>query len=683
MKEYFERINFDKFETYFDQKLFDDTKAKIEEVLSNVKIEQIDKKLNKQKIGEDPLMSLINTKEEISKVFASEIIAYYFNYRNNRKNVFDLICDKYSYSPEFLKKIKEYVNNLGNKVDRSVFKSKLLQKDLLSGEELKAFYEEIRSEPDLQSQVLLSAEVLGSLSYTGDKEKIDKIFGPEEVETKKNLEFISSFVKKYPLQNKGRTIAVMLFSKEYLPDRSIGEIVEKVAGRLSKYERVLEQYQYKGIPAGLKASVGLEYEITHSTANGYKELTNRDLKTDIVRLSEAAHIGNGADAVHEIATRPTDEPYLLFLEMQLLNDLEYIDLNFERSPEYQKGARGYHLTIGGETGLSVNANTNFLQNSILSAGWGGIYAGEVGKRVSGGRGVTLRGRSPNDGHNVKVFDNPTYSVELRSLSIDKIEPLQRAISTAYNGAIAIQALEKYTDCSSDTINDFYESNSVKSSEKEFMEKLKESSKLKDGYDSDPKNIKIIYAWAELVAETKEALEYHNNEFLTGETLGYLKKDGVWVDSEDFGGNYNRKRFDSVVSSIDSTLSVEEYVNSTKIDFNKLFSSFDVDLADSLTKVNNLYLKPGSRESGDEKNKKVKLSGDQANTISMLEVTKFNNENLEHRDEAAYLKGTVFDTLGERREGYYYVQGGSEKMITHACQIALLNFNKKMEEILKN
>ena len=369
--------------------------------------------------------------------------------------------------------------------------------------------------------------------------------------------------------------------------------------------------------------------------------------------------------------------------MQLLNDLEYIDLNFERSPEYQKGARGYHLTIGGETGLSVNANTNFLQNSILSAGWGGIYAGEVGKRVSGGRGVTLRGRSPNDGHNVKVFDNPTYSVELRSLSIDKIEPLQRAISTAYNGAIAIQALEKYTDCSSDTINDFYESNSVKSSEKEFMEKLKESSKLKDGYDSDPKNIKIIYAWAELVAETKEALEYHNNEFLTGETLGYLKKDGVWVDSEDFGGNYNRKRFDSVVSSIDSTLSVEEYVNSTKIDFNKLFSSFDVDLADSLTKVNNLYLKPGSRESGDEKNKKVKLSGDQANTISMLEVTKFNNENLEHRDEAAYLKGTVFDTLGERREGYYYVQGGSEKMITHACQIALLNFNKKMEEILKN
>ena len=411
------------------------------------------------------------------------------------------------------------------------------------------------------------------------------------------------------------------------------------------------------------------------------------MKSDIVRLSEAAHIGNGRDAVHEIATRPATNPYLTLLEMQILNDLKYIDLNFEYSPEYQKGARGYHLTIGGEKGLSVNANTNFLQNSILAASWGGIHAGETGKRVSGGRGVTLRGRSAGDSNNIKIFDKPTGSVELRSLSVDKMEPFQRSVVTAYHGAIAIQALEKYTDCTSDLICNFYKNNSETKNENEFIQNLKNSGLLKEGYEENEKNMKIVYAWAELVSEVKEALDYHNNEFLNGETTGYLDKDGSWVDTVDFGGNYNKNRFNSVVDSIDPTLSVEEYVNSTKIEFKKLFTSFNSEIADSLTKINNLYLKPGSVskeiKTETENKKIVKLVGDQANAISMLELTRFDNENIEYRTDDTYLKSTVFDTLGEQREGYYYVQGGSEKMITHACQRALLKFNKKMEEIVKN
>jgi hypothetical protein len=164
-------------------------------------------------------------------------------------------------------------------------------------------------------------------------------------------------------------------------------------------------------------------------------------------------------------------------------------------------------------------------------------------------------------------------------------------------------------------------------------------------------------------------------------MGYLDKDGIWVDTKDFGGNYNDSRFDSVVASIDPTLSVKEYVNSTSIKFNEFFSSFDIELADSLTKINNLYLKPGNKKVINQNGKEITIGGDQANSISMLEITKLNNENLEYRNDDSYLKGTVFDTLGERREGYYCVQGGSEKMITHACQIALLNFNKRIEEIV--
>ena len=654
----------------FDKKLF---------------VNSLDSVLESKKFPMNSFTNFLGAKDEITKDAFPKIIDYFFENMKQDQHTFDLICKKYKDDPELLNQVKNKINVLPDIESRSMFKSKLLQEDLLSGEELKTFYEEIRSEPNIQSQVLLSAEVLGSLVHSGQPQKLENFLEKEGGEVKKNVEFISSFVKKYPLENKGRTIAVMLFSKEYLPERNMGEVIGKVAERLSKYERILEQYEYKGIPKGLNASIGLEYEITHSTAEGYKEATGRELKNDIVRLSKAAHIGNGADAVHEIATRPSTSPYLALLEMQSLEDLKYINLNYDYSPLYQKGARGYHLTIGGETGLSVNSNTNFLQNSILAASWGGIHVGDTGKRVSGGRGVTLRGRSAGDGHNVKVFDTPTSSVELRSLSIDKMEPFQRAVVTSFNGAIAIQALEKYTNLTSDTISEFYKSNSVVQNEKDFIQQLKESGSLKNGYDSDEKNSKIIYAWAELTSKFKDAVEYHNNEFLSGETIGYLDEDksDVWVDTQDFGGEYNRKRFDSVVSSVDPTLSVEEYVNSTKIDFKDLFASFNGELADSLTKINNLYLKPGNKAYDKEKDITVNLGGDQANAISMLEITKLDDHRIESRTDDTYLTGTVFDTLGERREGYYYIQGGSEKMLTHACQKALLSFNKRIEEIVKN
>ncbi|MFM7088111.1 MAG: hypothetical protein ACKOW9_01060 [Candidatus Paceibacterota bacterium] len=610
----------------------------------------------------------------IGKEHINKIIDYSFKSSYGVRGVFEKLLEIAHEDKNVVEKLKAHVNKIESIENRVHYKSLFLQKDLLTPVELKEFYGEIRSQKNVRSQVLLSAELLGSLVSSDNPESIKAFFPEESENAQEKIERISSFVQKYPLQKKGRTIAVMLFAKEYLPERSAEEIVDKVGDKLAKYERVLNRYQYEGIPEGLGASIGVEYEITHSTAEAYEELTSRELKNDIVRLSEAAHIGAGRDAVHEVATRPATNPYLMLLELQILHDIEYVDFNFDRSPKYQKGSRGYHLTIGGENGLSVNANTHFLQNAILAASWGGINAGETGKRVSGGRGVTLRGRSANDSNNVTMFSRPTSSVELRSLSVDKFEPFQRSVITAYHGAIAIQALEKNISLSSDQIVSYFGA-----SRDEFIQNLKDARVLAEG-ETDSKTQDIMYTWATLVKETRDALEYHNNQFVSGETNGYLDADEDWIDAGAFGGEYNKQRFESIVASIDPTLSVEEYARSTNISYNKMFLSFDVALSDSLTKINNLYLKPAVKNEGSSGRGGA---GDQANALAMLEVTKLSNDRHERLDEPAYLNGTIFDTLGERREGYYNVQGASERMLTHAMQAALLKFNRRMEELLQS
>lgn len=628
---------------------------------------------------------LLEAQSEIKETFAAGFIDYTFTPGGlvSPASHFDALCTAYEQDPTLLTQVKEKVKRVENSTVRMELQSKLLAKDLYSPEELKVLYEGMREREDVRSAVLDCAELLGSLAATTQPEKMKLFFANGSEQVVQKIEQIGAFVTKYPFQNKGRTIAVMLFAKEYLPERSPEEIVEKVAEKLSKYERILDRYAYGGIPEGLRASIGVEYEITRSTADGYLKLTGRDLKTDIVRLSHAAHIGSGADAVHEVATRPATNPYLMLLELQLLNDIEYIDLNFERSPEYQKGSRGYHMTLGGESGLEVNANTNFLQNTLLAASWGGLHAGETGKRVSGGRGVTLRGRPANGYHNVKVFDHPTSSVELRSLSVDKLEPFQRSVLTSFHGAIAIQCLEKYIETPySDILLKLYVENPA-ADEKEFVEILKNSGLMNINTERffGTKEQHILYAWVQLLLDIDKAVKYHNNNFLEGETLGYLDTDDTWVDAGVFGGDYNQKRFEAVVESIDPRLSVEEYAHTTFIDLNSMFSSFSVDLADSFTKINNLYLKPPTKSEDLSAEKRSKGSGDQANAIAMLEITKLNNETVERRDDPTYLTGTLFDTVGERREGYYNIQGASERMVTHAAQRALLSFNKRMEEIL--
>lgn len=548
----------------------------------------------------------------------------------------------------------------------------LLNCDFLDVAESKQFYKEITSSSsdNARTQIINSIDVIGSMLSNRDNiEQLGQFLNKPRAEDIANLKNISDFIEKYNKENKGRSIAVMLFAREYLPDRPLEEVIERVAYNLRKYGEIIENNSYKNTPAGFRASIGMEYEITSSTAKGYEELTSQaSLKEDIAKISQAARIGEGRDAVHEIATKPTDNPYLMLLEMKLLHDIEYIDLNFDRSENYQKGARGFHLTIGGEKGLPVCSETNFLQNALIAASWGGVQSGELGHKVNGGRGVSLRGRDANTSNNVAFFGEKTNSVELRSLSIDKQETLQRAVTTAFNGAIAIQAFKECFPGGALGVVELLET-------EEGVERVNETLNAKDKKIAD-----LAKLWLDLMSEVNTSLKKHNESFIDNEIFGYLDDEGVWVDAADFGGEYNKKRFDSIITNIDPTLSLEEYAKTTELDINDFVNSFSVSLSDKLIKINNLYLKPGTVSSDAKDVKTSVFKGDHANAISMLETTKLGNSELEYYDNDL-LEKTVFDTAGEKRKGYYCLQGASEFMITHAVQRSLTKFNSKIEKML--
>lgn len=614
--------------------------------------------------------------------------------KNNYSNYFEILFESnLQYSSDFKEKIIKYVfekkpaglgyfldylkrnNDQGNidnikndlnKIKDDEYKHQvsllLLNYDLLNAEESKEFYQKltVASKSNVRTQILDSIDVISSmLSNRNNVNQLEKFLDNPQPEYIEGLKAISEFIEKYNKENKGRSIAVMLFAREYLPERKIEEVIDRVSSSLRKYQEILDKNSYAKIPDGLHSSIGMEYEITSSTATGYQELTSQSLKSDIARLSQAARIGSGNDAVHEIATKPTDNPYLMLLEMQLLHDIEYIDLNFSRSEDYQKGARGFHLTIGGEKGITVSQESNFLQNAIIAASWGGVQAGETGHKVNGGRGVSLRGRSGRNTNNIQFFNELTDSVELRSLSIDKAETLQRAVTTAFNGAIAIQA---FKECFPDGSEKALAMLADEFEAKELHETIN---------SKDEKIAKIANLWLELISKVDKSVKDHNTSFLDREMSGYVDDKEAWIDVTDFGGEYNQKRFQSIVENIDPTLSLEEYVKTTEIDSNQFFKSFNIELSDKLIKINNLYLKPGNR--GFSK-------GDQANASSMLRVTKLNNNSLEYYDDD-FLDKTIFDSAGEKRRGYYALQGASELILTHAVQRALLDFNTKIEELV--
>jgi hypothetical protein len=533
-----------------------------------------------------------------------------------------------------------------------------------SKEKLSVYFSEIlknsESKP-IRDQKMLRGELMGFLLREHEYATLTEIGNSEagrSKETERIIEKLKQFVEGHEVSGKGQTIATLLAMREHREGEGFSELLGRIEKSLDAYEELLERYAPHAIPKGLRASIGMEYEITQSTAQGYAESNSGDyLKADMTDISRFANVGRGKDAVFEIATKPTDNPHLMLLEMQLLQDLEFIDLNFRR-PGYERGSRGYHMTIGGEYGINVSPNSNFLQNMLIVSGWGGINAGKEVNRLSKGKNENIRQRATYDTQ--AVFENTRPAVEFRSLSLDTWEPFERAVETSYYGAIAIQAFEKHiANVDTQGIVDLKADNP-----EQLHQLLQQKGLLKEATD-DVKTRHIIFEWVKLQQGVFADLADHNQNFLQNELHGYEDERGDWIDPQEFGGGTNRDRF---MRAVGSEKALAAYVEWTHIEPNALFKEATPELVNRCTAIANLFIK-SSRRSG----------GDVINATSSLDTTKV-GRTIEVGDPQAKYR-SFFDVNGKIREGYYYVQGGSERMLLHKAQMRLLEFNQSMQRII--
>lgn len=496
------------------------------------------------------------------------------------------------------------------------------------------------------------------------------VSGLENFVDKKIIDKLTEFENKYSVSEKGKTIFALTIAKEYKKavesnyDSSLSTIVNIVSGRLEEYDRILSKYNPEDIPNGFETSIGIEYEATKIISDRYKEKTKTSYKDDASNISSFAGVGRGSDAEHEFALKPTNNPYLVLLEMKLLQDLDFVDFNFlpEEQGGYQGAGSGMHLTLGGEKGLSADEQVNFLQNTILAADFGGVYSGQEVSKTARGRAMSLRDRNSNS---VKVFDNITPSVELRCLSIDKVEQFERAILISHYGAIAIQATEEYVETNGMEYLVTLNKEKFPETCEELFNFLRDKNYLKNNEkEIDIKTQDIIYQWLKLQSDMLVSVSDHNDNFLNNETVGYLDDNGVWVDAQDFTrGRNNEKSFAEVISKEGYTESLGDYFEEKmKIDLSSMFLDMNSDLANKFTRINNLYLK-----------------GDKVNILNMLNTTIENGFPVSSDFRSA--NDSVFDKTGEKRRGRYYLQGSSDKLLVNRAQDLLLSFLSNMEEVL--
>jgi len=183
-------------------------------------------------------------------------------------------------------------------------------------------------------------------------------------------------------------------------------------------------------------------------------------------------------------------------------------------------------------------------------------------------------------------------------------------------------------------------------------------------DIDYKTKEIIFSWMKAQKEMTDAMADHNDNFLNNETIGYLDRDGAWVDAGEFSrGRDNSRAFSETIKKQKYDGDLLQYASDKlSIDKKDMFESYSLKLANRLVRINNLYLK-----------------GDKVNIDSMLDTTIEGGApdlSVDHASEMS-----IFDTDGKRREGRYYIQGSSDRMIVNRAQDILLGFVSEMEEIL--
>lgn len=432
--------------------------------------------------------------------------------------------------------------------------------------------------------------------------------------------------------------------------------------RIEKIEAVLNKYNPEAIPKNTKVSLGIEYEVGESIAGNagqYTKDTGLAYKTSIGVLNAVGDIRSGNDGVHEIATKPTDNPYLLIAEVKLLQEAGMFDFNFSR---YPNASRGYHLSLGGERGIyKDDSNTRFMFNALTMTGNTGLL---IGKEVSSIKSIH---RKSLDEVNGVTYEGDR--VEFKGMGCDSIEQFERSVLFMYNSGVATQVEKGLQGSVSEELLSV-----VPDDFKEFDRFLEQNYPNNDIVTNQEKE--ILFEWLTCKKQMVQAVKIHNESFIESEFYGTLMTpEGEYKDLE-LDSNYATKRI-RYFGNEKINVSAEQQKYTLKQD---LFSDQDTDFINTLTRANNLLifkearLNPNKIDS-DTGRIKQEWMGNAPQLLTAMQGEGYN------KDVPGTPYESIMDKGGEMRDGYYAIQGTSEYMITHRSQIILNRFNQRMQELL--
>lgn len=473
-----------------------------------------------------------------------------------------------------------------------------------------------------------------SAVFESMKEELDaKSVGNEKISRVKNIEAsfnIGDAREKIPEEIR---IVLERFEESYGPKgKNLVSLAVAAYGiespkiltkRLESMEKILNKYDHDAIPDGARVSMGIEYEVTSSIVNRYDESSSFGYKKDIELVSRSADIAQGRDAVHEIALRPNYNPYMMLAEVKLLQDAGFIDFNFET---YNQAPRGYHLSLVGDGGLSVDENINFLNNMLTMTQLSGVTAGNT---ISSTKKIHQKSFE-----SLGIVSQKGVRCEMKGMATDSVEQFEKAVITSHHAGIAIQVYNKYSQ--DGVLNGPFVSNQER---------------------------EIVFTWATLRQEITDAVSEHNESFVDSEFNGFLLDNkGEYHDT---GEHIDIMRNKSLVSA--ETLSSEAFRNKISLSTKDLFESQTPEFVNALTNTANIFLKPPQ---GGENSS--------VNARAVIDTVKQSGYKgiVEGRSQ-----DSLFEKDGKIREGYYTIQGASEEMIIHKSQIILNRFNAKMEALL--
>ena len=529
-----------------------------------------------------------------------------------------------------------------------------------NAETLQDFYKHMFNQispKNSRSSILQLGEVFNLILKKEKYNMLDELSESEEG----IWEFFKEFIEENKISDKWRTILTLMIAREInssfqiyknqeweniVDSAEIKKILKSVLEKLKKYNEIIKKY--KNLPIG--TSIWMEYEVTKSIAEAYYKITGSDYKNDIETLSAYSWIAKGADAIHEIATKPTNNPYLVLLEMKLLEDLDFVDMNFEKG-DYAKGSRGLHITVGWENGIKLDIYSQFIQNILIAANLWWVNSGKEITKVNNYQNI----REKWDDCEALFSDKKTSCVEYRSLSIDKSEPFERLMTAIFNLNMSKQAADKYLDMKKlDTLDKIKK---LKFEDQDTFKKYLEKNRILKEKIEDEKIYDVLFEFLKLIKDISNITEDHNKGFLENEVETFDYK-----DSDDLiRRNTNQKRFNDVIWE-----DKKKYYESLKIKPDSLFKEVTPELVNTFTRINNLFIKK-----------------DSANALSMFNNTRETDGGL--NDDSRLTNTTSFDKIDqglEQRNWYNIIQWASEKMITKAFQKRILAFNSNVEKIIK-